>query len=140
MKEAMLPCFVCGEVLTNAFDVDNQPQEGTEFRTYGHYGSTFWDSPDGEELVLNICDSCLRAGKTRLAQQKRFLPIVAHHVGLVGKQWVDRSMVPYSGHPDDTSISVEPEEMGENIGARVEWADNIEELRAYVSQSEVETI
>jgi hypothetical protein len=41
-------------------EADNQPYQGTEFRTEGHYGSTFWDSFDGEELVLNICDKCLR--------------------------------------------------------------------------------
>src|SRR5690606_14388202 len=59
--EAMLPCFKCGKTLRNAFaEQENQPADGTEFRTYGHYGSTFWDSFDGEELVLNVCDDCLR--------------------------------------------------------------------------------
>lgn len=72
-KKAMLPCFKCGRVLDNVFaDVDNQPYGGTEFRTYGHYGSTFWDSFDGEELVLNICDDCLREHSKRLAQHRRY--------------------------------------------------------------------
>lgn len=59
-KIALLPCFKCGVELENVFPdiTTNQPSEGTEFRTYGMYGSTFWDSFDGEELVLNVCDSC----------------------------------------------------------------------------------
>jgi len=128
----MLPCFTCGATLLNAFpDNENQPQDGTEFRTYGHYGSTFWDSFDGEELVLNICDACLERGKQRLAQHKRFRPIKTYKLGMVGKQWVDRPMVHYTGNRDDGSITVEPEELGEAIGSRVEWPDNIQELRTY---------
>ena len=61
MSALVLPCFKCGAALANVLDgSDNQPSEGTEFRTEGHYGSTFWDSFDGEELVLNVCDPCLR--------------------------------------------------------------------------------
>ena len=87
-KEAMLPCFKCGKTLPNAcHDEDNQPYGGTEFRTYGHYGSTFWDSFDGEELVLNVCDDCLRGHTGRLAQQKRYRP-----------DWVVGPMVPYTGN------------------------------------------
>lgn len=66
-----LPCFVCGTPLTNIFpSSDNQPDEGTEFRTRGHYGSTFWDSFDGEDLILNVCDPCLRLGSERLGVQR----------------------------------------------------------------------
>ncbi len=71
-----LPCFKCGKSLPHVFEGvtrppgleagGNQPYGGTEFRTQGHYGSTFWDSLDGEELVLNICDDCLRAHIDRL--------------------------------------------------------------------------
>ncbi|AEL21689.1 hypothetical protein LILAC_91 [Mycobacterium phage Lilac] len=86
-KRAMLPCFACGKVLENSFEnVENQPSEGTEFRTYGHYGSTFWDSFDGTELVLNICDACLRERAGRLATQAapekvvRFAPMAPYGV------------------------------------------------------------
>lgn len=66
-----LPCFACGCALTNVFPTsDNQPDGGTVFRTRGHYGSTFWDSFDGEDLVLNICDDCLRACSQRLGVQR----------------------------------------------------------------------
>ena len=66
-----LPCFACGAYLVNICPgVDNQPDEGTEFRSRGHYGSTFWDSFDAKDLVLNICDRCLRSHKDRLAVQR----------------------------------------------------------------------
>ena len=71
-EQAMLPCFKCGTVLPSAIPgQENQPSGGTEFRTYGHYGSTFWDSFNGTELVLNICDDCLDAHADRLATQAR---------------------------------------------------------------------
>lgn len=130
-REAMLPCFVCGTALPNVLpDSDNQPYGGTEFRTYGHYGSTFWDSFDGEELVLNVCDECLKKGAERLAQHKRYLPIKCERMGGMGRQWVDRPMVPYTGHTDDGHINLEPEELGTDL-PHVEWPSNIDELKQY---------
>lgn len=137
-KEAMLPCFACGKTMRNAFpDGENQPDGGTEFRTYGHYGSTFWDSFDGEELVLNICDDCLRAHPERLAQHKRFRPVKSYQIStgfplLVGRQWVDRPMVGYTGNTDDGDVKIEPEEIGELPG--VEWCENVAEMRAYAQE------
>ncbi|SKD94093.1 Uncharacterised protein [Mycobacteroides abscessus subsp. massiliense] len=69
VADALLPCFKCGKTLLTVLNEVNQPLEGTEFRTYGHYGSTFWDSFDGTELLLNICDVCLREHANRLATQ-----------------------------------------------------------------------
>lgn len=130
-REAMLPCFTCGATLLNVVaESDNQPQDGTEFRAYGHYGSTFWDSFDGEELVLNICDDCLRAHPDRLAQHKRFRPVTAPGVGMVGQHWVERPMVPYTGHRDDGDVRIEPEEIGADLPG-IEWFDNAGELRDY---------
>lgn len=129
--DAMLPCFKCGKTLRNTFaDQENQPEEGTEFRTYGHYGSTFWDSFDGEELVLNVCDDCLREHAERLAQHKRFRPVTADRVGMVGKHWVERPMVPYTGVADDGDVKVELEEIGSNL-PNTEWPDSAAELREY---------
>ncbi|MEC4833736.1 hypothetical protein R2362_02970 [Mycobacteroides chelonae] len=72
MSNALLPCFKCGKTLENAIPGEvNQPSEGTEFRTVGHYGSTFWDSFDGTDLVLNVCDDCLGHNVGRLATQGR---------------------------------------------------------------------
>jgi hypothetical protein len=70
-----LPCFCCGTELLNVFPhsphtIENQPDEGTEFRTRGHYGSTFWDDFDGQELILNVCDPCLRIRTERLGVQR----------------------------------------------------------------------
>lgn len=130
-KEAMLPCFVCAKVLQNVFgDLENQPSEGTEFRTYGAYGSTFWDSLDGEELVLNVCDECLAAHKDRLAQHKRYRPVTCDRM-VVGRHWVDRPMVAYTGHRDDGDMKIEPEEIGNNL-PNVEWVPNADEVERYL--------
>lgn len=135
-KDAMLPCFVCGKTLPNvSVEVENQPYGGTEFRTYGHYGSTFWDSFDGEELVLTICDECLGKGKERLAQHKRFLPVRCNRMTGFGQQWVDRPMVPYSGNVDDGMITVEPEELDTAL-SHVEWVSDIEERKVWTLEAE----
>jgi hypothetical protein len=127
----MLPCFTCGKTLLNAFPhSENQPGDGTEFRTYGHYGSTFWDSFDGEELVLNVCDDCLRKHPERLAQHKRYRPVIAYHAGVVGRQWVDRPMVAYTGNVDGGDVRIEPEEIGNEISG-IEWADQLADVKQW---------
>lgn len=129
-QEAMLPCLKCGKSLPNAISgVDNQPYGGTVFRTEGHYGSTFWDSFDGEELIINVCDDCLRENRDRLGQQKIYLPVVAGRVGMVGRQWVDRPMVHYTGSRDDGNIKIEPEEIG--VDSAIEWAPKVNEIREF---------
>lgn len=128
-RKALLPCFVCAKELDNVFDqAENQPYEGTVFRTEGHYGSTFWDSFDGEELVLTICDQCLRARSDRLAQQKMYLPVECEGLTGFGRQHVDRPLVPYTGSLDRSQAHVLPEELGTAM-AGVEWAPDIEGLR-----------
>lgn len=88
MSDAMVPCFKCGKKLKNAFpDADNQPSKGTEFSTYGHYGSTFWDA-ERDALVLNVCDKCLRAGAERLVVRRK-----------KERRTVDYEMTPYIQHP-----------------------------------------
>ena len=52
-------CIVCKETLSNIDETGNQPDEGLEFTSYGHYGSTVFDPADGTALVVNICDRCL---------------------------------------------------------------------------------
>lgn len=144
-QDAYLPCLVCGATLRNVYDgADNQPSEGTEFRTYGHYGSTFWDSLNGEQLVLNVCDACLKMHKDRLGQQKRYVPLTHPYVGPVGKLWVDRPLVAYTGNPDDTEYGVEWERMGtdiyDTVDTRAEWHDDIESIKAYVQKKEEEPL
>ena len=126
---AYLPCFKCGETLRNVFvEADNQPDGGTEFRTYGHYGSTFWDSFDGEELVLNICDDCLRAHAKRLGQQKSYLPVKCQGMTGFGRLHVDRPMVAYTGNPDGSTVEFDAEDLGSDPD--VEWAPDILERRS----------
>ena len=144
-KKAMLKCFVCATELDNVVDdAVNQPSDGTEFTTYGHYGSTFWDSFDGEEIVINICDDCLRIAATqkdRIARHKRYRQLVVQDTSgritsntIVGRQWVDREMVEYYEGPEDHDpIKIEVEEIGilnEQPGlGRVEWVTNWREIK-----------
>ena len=131
-RNAYLPCFKCSKVLPNVFeDCDNQPYGGTEFRTEGHYGSTFWDSFDGEELVLNICDDCLREHSDRLGQQKRWMPVRCAGLTGFGRVDVDRPLVAYSGNSDDSSLTVGVDDLGGTSTAwGVQWVDDIAEMRA----------
>jgi hypothetical protein len=130
-SEAPLPCIVCGSTLDNVTDDSvNQPSGGTEFATFGHYGSTFWDSFDGEQIVINICDECLQKNAGRIGRQKRYVTLVVDdprgtvsHPLTIGRQWVTRELVPWFDGPEDNDrISVEPEEIG-NLPSydRVEW-------------------
>ena len=126
---AYLPCFKCGRDLRNVFvEADNQPHNGTEFRTYGHYGSTFWDSFDGEELVLNICDDCLRGHSRRLGQQKSYMPVQCQGMTGFGRVKVERPLVAYTGNPDDSFAHYDAEELGSD--PNVEWVEDIAERRA----------
>lgn len=154
-KDAMLPCFVCGAELQNSFgDVDNQPSQGTEFRTYGHYGSTFWDSFNGEELIINICDPCLRSrtagrydGLPWMARQRRWRRVVIDDTRgkfvsktVVGREWLDREMVPYFDGPEDEDdvVSIEPEEIGVLTGFKIEWVENWHDIKTSILENEAE--
>lgn len=135
----MLPCLVCGKVLQNWMpECTNQPYDGTEFRTYGHYGSSFWDSLNGEELVLTICDDCLRERKERLGRHQRARQVLCEGVW-VGREWLDREMVPYFDGPEDdeSSITVEIEEMGTKMG-RIEWVGHWPAIRESLLEGRVE--
>lgn len=67
MSKLALPCIVCEKPLKNVDEgSDNQPYCGTEFTSYGHYGSTIHDpvseklaGGDPIALVVNICDTCI---------------------------------------------------------------------------------
>jgi hypothetical protein len=128
---AYLPCFTCGKVLPNVcVDSDNQPYGGTEFTTEGHYGSTFWDSFDGEGLVLNICDDCLRAHTDRLAQRKMCLPVFCEGI-MVGRLPVERPLVAYTGNSDSTKFNVDVEELGLDLG--IDWHPQLAMIKEELS-------
>lgn len=123
-REAMVPCFTCGTTLGNvAEEAVNQPDGGTEFRTYGHYGSTFWDSFDGEQIIVNICDECLREHTDRILRLKRFRRVVSSaDRQTVGRRWLNRYAVPwFDGDEDNDQETVDPEDVGTDIPG-IEWS------------------
>lgn len=63
---AALPCLICGIRLHNmdGRTDNNHPENGIEFVTWGHYGTTMFDPMDHSMLVINLCDSCLE-GRAR---------------------------------------------------------------------------
>jgi len=101
MSKLALPCIKCGKPLRNCDeDIDNQPSGGTEFTTYGHYGSTIHDEVmflyEGAEkenlleLVVNICDTCiLRAIDAGIIQSRSKEVILSRHpVTPESRAWV----------------------------------------------------
>ena len=127
--DAFLPCFVCGKKLENALDADNQPYGANVFRTDGHYGATFWDSFDYEDIVINVCTPCLETRKERIGQQKMYQPIRCEGMTGFGRLSVDRPLVAYTGKPDDTFAYVNEDELGTDIPG-VEWVSDIAERAA----------
>jgi len=75
-----LPCIRCDRPLEPALeDAENQPYGGTEFVSYGHYGSSY-DPMDGTAIVINICDSCLYArSKENAVLERRQQQVEVHH-------------------------------------------------------------
>lgn len=139
-QDVELPCIACGTVLDRVFDDPFMPSDGTQFTTYGHYGSTFWDSFDGEELVLIVCDDCLKAHTDRLARHKRYRKLVVDTPTsngrfapmIVGRAWLDRETLPYFDGPEDhDELEIGIEEIGsETLPGRNEWASNWREIKA----------
>ena len=60
--DALMPCFRCGKRLKDWSAGNNQPFDALEFTTRGHYPSSLFDPGDASELVVNLCDDCVRAG------------------------------------------------------------------------------
>lgn len=72
MAKNALPCVVCGRTLRNVMDeTDNQPSDGVVCQTRGNYGSTVFDSFNGEKLEFNLCDPCL----VKADEQGRIRPV-----------------------------------------------------------------
>jgi hypothetical protein len=65
-KDNPVPCIICGKELSHAFgrfldepEITNQPNDGVACVSYGNYGSTVFDSFDGQRIEFAICDICL---------------------------------------------------------------------------------
>lgn len=55
-----LSCIVCDKEL-EGISAPNQPNNGLEFVSHGHYGTTVFDPMDGSMLAINVCDECLKS-------------------------------------------------------------------------------
>ncbi len=97
MSRLALPCVKCNKPLINCDEgSDNQPYAGTEFISYGHYGSTIYDAVeiDGTsmELVVNLCDTCiLRAVEAGVIQSRAndgSVKLSRHPLDAREKAWV----------------------------------------------------
>jgi hypothetical protein len=143
MSEYALPCVVCGEKLRNVMpDADNQPNDGVYLETHGNYGSTVYDPMDGHFLELAICDECLvRAGEQgRVLEGRKWRYVFTEWLSeaeddfggptIVGREMLDRPVVPWNrdlpGYGDEDCVTVEPEEVGKDMG-RIEWQRGIPE-------------
>jgi hypothetical protein len=96
MSRLSLPCIKCGKPLRNVDEgTDNQPAGGTEFVTYGHYGSTIHDEiGEGPRmaLVVNFCDTCIlraiEAGVVQSRSEDGSILLANHHLERKEKAWV----------------------------------------------------
>lgn len=50
-------CIACGTELQDYGDY--QPDGGTAFHSYGHYGSCVTDHMDGTVTSITVCDDCM---------------------------------------------------------------------------------
>lgn len=140
MSQEALPCIVCGKALENVDNFEgNQPYAGTEFHSYGHYGSTIFDPMDGQVLMLNVCDDCLRQlgaeGKVLLGRE--YKPVVAdvgpeelsEITSVIGKVRDHREPVPWHENLEedfrDERLVLEPEEIGSELYPEVEYNPGI---------------
>lgn len=99
MSEYGLPCIICGKSLRNVWDTENQPKDGICVQTTGNYGSTKWDSFNGEFLEFNICDPCLvEAAKQERVWVARAKKPVAYDNIRVG--WARADYLPVPWRPD----------------------------------------
>ena len=122
MSKDALPCIVCGARLQNAFpSADNQPSDGTAFYTYGHYGSTFFDSFDGQQIEINVCDPCLTKHTDKIVWRRAKRAITCEDV-FVGYEQLDRPLVPYTGQDEEEDpITVDVEDLGKPLTRSVWW-------------------
>jgi len=117
MSDSALSCIVCGADLANVFPntTNNQPMDGTAFTTSGHYGSTFFDPMDGQQLEINVCDPCLTKHKDRIAWRRATRAIECESTQ-VGFEYLGNPLVPYTGQDEFQ----EPREISlDELGAAV---------------------
>jgi hypothetical protein len=71
-----VPCIACGKEMDSAANdphFDHVPGDGVIFHSGGNYGSTVFDSFDGFQLQVVVCDACLKTyaeARVRLVDPK----------------------------------------------------------------------
>jgi hypothetical protein len=137
-KPASFPCIICGRTLERAWaeGSEAQPSEGIMCETAGNYGSTVWDSMDGERLAFNICDPCMAraGGQGRVMTYRRYRPILVAagplHRLVVGRENLrDRPYVRWhAGMPgDDEPLWMDLEEL-EHLPASCELTVPLDQI------------
>jgi hypothetical protein len=121
MSKDALACIACGARLGNVAAADNQPLDGLAFTTTGHYGTTFFDPMDGQQLEINVCDECLQKNTDKIGWRRAYREIECEGVQ-VGLEYLDRPMVPFTGQDDfEPPVSVGVEDLGKPLTRRVMW-------------------
>lgn len=65
-------CFKCGKELESIFPDKFQAYAGTQFISYGHYGSTLFDPMNENEYIeIVICDKCLSENANNVSHTKK---------------------------------------------------------------------
>lgn len=137
---AFVRCVMCDKELRNCGDPfsENQPVEGTAFRSYGHYGSTAFDAMDGSWIEVNFCDPCLRAASVRLrvGMGRSWRPVSGEGVGRIGREYVQRPMLfwhhSWFSYNDEDEIHLDFDEIGKYTD-RIEYhltAEQLEQVKA----------
>ena len=96
MAKYALPCIACGRELRNCEEgATNQPYAGTAFTSYGHYGSTAFDSLDGHYIEINVCDLCLVQHAGRVLQGRDMRPVTEDGVQVGMDRITPLKLVPW---------------------------------------------
>lgn len=76
-----MPCIVCDRQLVNAVHgARNQPSEGVNFHTHGHYGSGVFDPMISTEAIeVNVCDQCLLAKADKVLFRREVIKREEHY-------------------------------------------------------------
>ncbi len=127
------PCLICGKRLERANETyEQQPNDGIMCETAGNYGSTVFDSQDGERLAFNICDECMvKAGaQGRVMTYRKYRPVLVSKV-VVGREMLkNRPYIPWNAdlEPDTEPVHLEPDEL-DGLPASFQFEMPVAEIR-----------
>jgi hypothetical protein len=121
--------------------VQQQPSGGIMCETAGNYGSTVFDSMDGEYLAFNICDECMtRAGaQGRVMTYRKYRPVVVTGVTVGREMLRDRPYIPWNAElePDGEPVYLDVGEL-EGLPASFRFEMSIAEVRRLAEAREAQ--